>query len=203
MKTLKKLNLWQVGIASLIMLFGSSAFAATNQATDNSSPNVSLTSSGIITVNSTTLAIAKEARDLSGNLWTSPVTAPSGTQFYFILYIDNITSIDLTDVRFVDAVDTTGTGFTVDGASFQAVTLEMTAANDANWAGSASWNGLAWAAQTAATGDDELDWNVNVANQVTIGTAGTNAQLDIVKTTQPNPATDPNRYAVRFKVTMN
>ena len=190
-----------------ILLSGTHVHAATNQATDPGGGGVSLSSSGTITINAATLSIGKEARDLDGNDLGATATIPSGVQFYFVLYVDNTTSVDLSDVRFIDAIDTGA--FTVDTASFQILNtvaspgIEMTAANDTAWAGSATWNGLTWNALTAAVDADQLDWNASTANQVTVGLGGGNGQLDIVKSTQPDPSTDPRRVAVRFKVTMN
>ena len=190
-----------------ILLSGTHVHAATNQATDPGGGGVSLSSSGTITINAATLSIGKEARDLDGNDLGATATIPSGVQFYFVLYVDNTTSVDLSDVRFIDAIDTGA--FTVDTASFQILNtvaspgIEMTASNDTAWAGSATWNGLTWNALTAAVDADQLDWNASTANQVTVGLGGGNGQLDIVKSTQPDPSTDPRRVAVRFKVTMN
>ena len=196
-----KLNRSKLAIALAGVMAAGVANAATNQATDNSSPNFSLTSSGVITVNAAALSIGKEARDLSGNNLGATVTIPSGMKFYFVLYVDNTTSIALSDVRFNDDIDTGA--FTVDTASIEAVTLEMTGANDTAWAGSATWDGLSWASRTAGSGDDELDWNVAQAGFLTVGTGATNTQLNIAASTQADKAADPNRYAVRFQVTMN
>ena len=194
-----------------IAVMSGSAWAATNQATDPGGGGVSLSSSGTITINAAALSIGKEARDLDGNDLGATATVPSGVQFYFVLYVDNTSSVDITDVRFVDAIDTGA--FTVDNTSFQILNtvaspgIEMTAGNDTAWAtagtGGGTWNGLTWNALTAAVDADQLDWNVSTGNQVTVGVGGGNASLDIVKSTQADKAADPRRVAIRFKVTMN
>ena len=107
----------------------------------------------------------------------------------------------------VDLIDTVA--FNVDTTSFQVLNnagtgIQMTAGNTAAWAGSATWNALTWNAQTAVTaGDDYLDYNVNVANRVTIGNLGgvPNVQLNVP--VSGVPATEPYRTAFRFKATLN
>ncbi len=208
MKLFRKRNLINASIASAALLFGTSAFAATNQATYPGGGGVTLTDSNTVTVTAAALAIVKEMRDLSGNDLGASTTLASGTKFYFVLYVDNNTSLDLSNVRFIDDVDTTGTGFTVDTASFEILNsvaapgIEMDAAADAAWAGNAAWLALTWAALDPAVGADQLDWNVTAANRVTVGSAGGNTQLDIVKSTG-NITTEPRRAAVRFQVTVN
>ncbi len=191
---------------SLAIMAGS-PWAATNQATDPGGGGVSLTSSNTVTVNAAALAIAKEMRDLSGNNLGATATIPSGTKFYFVLYVDNTTSIDITDVRFIDSIDTGA--FTVDTASFEILNtvaspgIEMTAANDTAWAGTATWLGLTWNALTVGVDADQLDWNVTTVGDVTVGVGGGNGSFDIAKSTQADKAADPRRAAIRFKVTMN
>ncbi len=204
-------KLWLSGIASLPMLLGTSAFAATNQATYPGGGGVSLTNSGVITINAAALGITKEARNLNGNNLGASASIPSGMQFYFVLYVDNSSSVDISDVRFIDAIDTGA--FTVVPTSFEILNtvaspgIEMTAGNDTAWTtagtGGGTWNGLTWNAMTAAVDADQLNWNVSTANQVTVGLGGGNAVLNIVKSTQADPVVDPRRVAVRFRVTMN
>ncbi len=211
MRKLKNIKPWQVGVASLIMIFGSSAFAATNQATDPGGGGVSLSSSGVITINAAALAIIKEARGLNGNNLGATAIIPSGQKFYFVLYVDNTSSVDITDVRFIDLIDTAA--FTVDTASFEILNtvaapgIEMVAANDTAWTtsgtGPGTWNGLAWNTLTIANDGDQLDWSVSTSNQVTVGVGGGNSTLDIIKSTQADPTADPRRAAIRFQVTMN
>lgn len=212
MKRFDLKHLMRLGVALPLSLWGMHAMAATNQATDPGGGGVTLSSSATITINPATLSIVKEARDLNGNVLGATVSMASGTQFYFVLYVDNTTDLDLSDVRLIDAVDTSGTGFTVDNTSFQILNtvgspgIEMTAGNDTAWTaagtGGGTWNGLTWNSLTAAVDADQLDWNVTVANRVTIGNVGGNGQLNIVKSTQANKTTDPRRVAFRFKVTL-
>lgn len=211
MKEVLRSRLFFTGVMVFPMLFGGSVFAATNQAIYPGGGGVTLTNSGTITINAAALAIVKEARDLNGNNLGTTASIPSGMQFYFVLYVDNSTSVNITDVRFVDAIDTGA--FTVVPTSFEILNsvaapgIEMTAGNDTAWAtagtGGGTWNGLTWGAMTTAVDSDQLDWSVSTANQVTVGAGGGNASLNVAKSTQADPVVDPRRVAVRFRVTMN
>ena len=187
---------------SLLALSGVSQ-AATNQATYPGG-GVTLTDSGTITVNASALAIVKEARLLDGTNLGASSTLPAGTEIYFVLYVDNDTSVALTDVRMIDAI----AGFTVTAASFEILNtiaspgIQMTAGNTAAWAGTATWNALTWNAldETVADVVDQADYGVTVGSQVTVGGAA-NKLLSIA--VSGTPATEPYRAAIRFKATVN
>ena len=208
MRTNAKQYAMALGLAFILSAWGTAVMAATNQATDPTGGGVSLTSSNIVTINPQALSIVKEARLLNGTLLTSPVSLPANTKFYFVLYVDNTTDIALNDVRIIDAIATGAGNFTVDPATFQILNtvaapgIDMTAANIASWAGSATWNALTWNALTAGVDADQLDWNVTAANRVTIGQLA-NAALNVAASAQANKVANPRRAAFRFEVTLN
>lgn len=109
------------------------AWAATNQATDPGGGSISLTGSGAVTVNSSALQLVKQVWSAATNtcLASSPadatcnssailVNVAAGTQLKFIIFVKNNTAFALTDVRFQDVLDTSGTGFT-----YQAGTMKF------------------------------------------------------------------------------
>jgi uncharacterized repeat protein (TIGR01451 family) len=99
-------------------------WAATNQATDPGGGSISLTGSGLVTVNSTALQLVKQVWSTAGAcLASSPTdttcngglttaTVAAGTQLKFVIFVKNTTAFALTDVRFQDVLDTSATGFT-------------------------------------------------------------------------------------------
>jgi len=208
MRTRGKLYVMALGLAFVLSAQGAAVMAATNQATDPTGGGVTLSASNIVTINPQALSIVKEARLLNGTLLASPVNLPASTKFYFVLYVDNTTDIALNDVRIIDAIATGAGNFTVDAATFQILNttaapgIDMTAANIASWAGSATWNALTWNALTAGVDADQLDWNVTAANRVTIGQLA-NAALNVAASAQANKVANPRRAAFRFEVTLN
>ena len=208
MRTRGKLYVMALGLAFVLSAQGAAVMAATNQATDPTGGGVSLSASNIVTINPQALSIVKEARLLNGTLLASPVNLPANTKFYFVLYVDNTTDVALSDVRIIDTISTGAGNFTVDPATFQILNtvaapgIDMTAANIASWAGSATWNALTWNALTAGVDADQLDWNVTAANRVTIGQLA-NAALTVAASAELNKVTNPHRAAFRFAVTLN
>ena len=108
----------------------------------------------------------------------------------------------------VHSISTGAGNFTVDNTTFEILNtvaspgIDMTAANITAWAGSATWNGLTWNSLTVAQDADQLDWNVSVANQVTVGQPN-NGQLDIAVSGEADKVANPHRAAFRFQVTLN
>jgi hypothetical protein len=108
-----------------------STWAATNQVTDSGGGSVSLTGSGLVTINSTALQLVKQVFSTAGAcLASSPtdatcnggattVTVAAGTQLKFVIFVKNSTAYALTDVRFQDVLDTSATGFTYAAASMK------------------------------------------------------------------------------------
>ncbi len=105
------------------------ALAAFNEATDPGGGGISLTDSGQVEVVGTGLQLVKQVWDTSNTcLASSPADAgcnggatstsvPAGTTLNFLIYVDNSTGLQATDVRIQDAIDESATGFTyVDGS---------------------------------------------------------------------------------------
>jgi hypothetical protein len=73
------------------------------------------------TVNSAILQIVKQVWDAGGNCLASstpvggclnnPVTVPAGTVVNFLIYVDNSTSVQVTDARIRDVLDDLAAGF--------------------------------------------------------------------------------------------
>jgi len=107
------------------------AFPATNQATDPGGGGVSLTASGLVTVNSSALQLVKQVWTTAGaclasmpadatcNSSATTVTVAAGTQLKFVIFVKNNTVLALSDVRFQDALDISGTGFTYVASSLK------------------------------------------------------------------------------------
>ncbi len=137
-------------LASKIVAIAASAlwtlpvFAATNQSTDPGGGGVSLTASGNVTVNSATFQLVKQVYDSGGTcLASSPadancntsatsVTVPSGTSLKFMIFVRNSSDLALSDVRFQDVLDTSGTGFTYSAGTIKYSDSQTDAATIAN-----------------------------------------------------------------------
>jgi len=101
-------------------------FAATNQAVHDAAGGFQITDSGTVTITSSTVKLIKQVYDASGNCLASSeavgsdscnggktsVNVPAGTALKFLVYTRNDTDVQLSDVRFQDVLDTSGTGFT-------------------------------------------------------------------------------------------
>ncbi len=124
-----KNTLKSVTIFTLMCATSSTAvYAATNAANNSAGGGVTLTNSGDVTITANTMLLVKQVYDTSGNcLASSPsdatcnsggiaVTVPAGTAIKFVIFIRNDTDIALSDVRFTDTLDETGTGFTYVGS---------------------------------------------------------------------------------------
>jgi len=109
------------------------SFAATNQAVDPGAGGVTLNASGSLTVNSVQLALVKQARDLSGAVLPGGSNVTAGEQLYFVLYVDNVTSVMASDIRIIDLLNEAQ--FTYVAGSLE-TTVVPTGSNDAAiWAG--------------------------------------------------------------------
>ena len=123
MQLLRIIRLFQflvvLGIALLggLILNSQIVLAASNTAINEGSGAVSLNSSGAITVTSTELALVKAVFDTSGNCLASQpadgacnsgatsIAILTGTEVVFVVYVDNSTTINATNVRFQDSID--------------------------------------------------------------------------------------------------
>jgi len=167
-------------------------FAATNQAVDPGGGGATLSASGPLTVNSVQLALVKQARDLSGAVMPGGSNVTAGQQIYFVLYVDNVTSVMANDIRITDLLNEAQ--FTYVAGSLE-TTAVPTGSNDA-----AIWAG-AWAPVTdAVAGPDDTGSITDSAapaglDRVTIGAVAgqANQVLNVSASTL---------RAVRFRVTV-
>ena len=84
-----------------------------------------------IAINSVQLALAKEARDLAGNVLTPATVVMPHQEIYFVLYVDNITDFDAYRLTIEDAIDETQ--FTYVANSVEATTVASGSNAAARW----------------------------------------------------------------------
>lgn len=118
--------------------------AATNQATDPGGGGVSLTASGNVTVNSASLRLVKQVYDSANNCLASApadaacnssattVAVPAGTNLKFLIFVRNTTDIAISNVRFQDVLDESGTGFTYSAGTIKYSNSQTDVATIAN-----------------------------------------------------------------------
>lgn len=167
--------------------------SATNEATDPGGGNITLIDSGPVTVNSVTLALVKQARDLSGAVLPDGAVVTPGQQIYFVLIVDNVTVVTAEDIRISDLVNESE--FTYSPNSLETALVPTGSDDAAIWAGS-------WTALTDSVGGPDDTVSITDSggspepDRITIGAeAGQmNQVLDI-------PAS--SLRAIRFMVTVD
>lgn len=193
-------------IMILVAVFAgiTSSWAATNQATDPGGGSISLTGSGAVTVNSTALQLVKQVWSMAGAcLASSPtdatcngglttVTVAAGTPLRFVIFVRNNTSFALTDVRFQDVLDVTGTGFTYAAASMKYDTSLADTATSAQIYTALQASILT---QTDAVGAPD-DYASIVAGNLTAGAVA--GQVNVVL-----PVAANTTFALQFQATKN
>ncbi len=109
---------------SLITFRPANLHAATNSVGNVAGGSVTLTGSGNVTVNTSTLQLVKQVwttggscmasmpADASCNSSATSVLVPSGTALKFLIYVQNTTDLALSDLRFQDLLDDAAGGFT-------------------------------------------------------------------------------------------
>src|SRR2546422_1986200 len=184
--------------ATLMMLVSGpiGVYAAVNQATDPGGGGVSLTNSGNVTVNSSTLQLMKQVWDSAGsnclasipadatcNSSASSITVPAGTTLKFLIYVKNTSDVSLSDVRFQDLLDDSATGFTYTASSIKRAPNDGTAPADT--ATNATILAAATTALTDAVGGPDdfasiTDSNANVKlDKLTVGAVTGQANLSL------------------------
>ncbi len=188
-------------ITSISALIASaSVYAATNSATGgigglNNGTLIGGDGTGTaqIEINSTQLALSKEARDLTGTVLATNADVIPGQEIYFVLYVDNITDVAAYRLTIQDAIDETQFTYIADSLEATAVASGANAVT--------RWTGV-WAPLTDALGapDDEasiLDTGGPAGpDLLTVGdvTGQANLFLQIPAQTQ---------WAIRFRVRVN
>lgn len=182
------------------LLASASAYAATNSATagigglnNGTIANGDGTGPARIEISSVQLALVKEARDLAGNVLATNADVSPGQEFYFVLYVDNITDVAAYRLTIQDAIDETQ--FTYVADSLEATSVASGADAAARWAG-------AWAPLTDALGapDDAaaiLDTGGSAGpDLLTVGDVAGQANLFLQVPAQ-------TQWAIRFRVRVN
>jgi uncharacterized repeat protein (TIGR01451 family) len=139
------------------------------------------------------LALVKEARDVNGAVLPAGSNVAPGQEIWFVLYVDNTTSIPADDVRIVDALDESQ--FTYVPGTLSQTQSPSGSSSAALWAG-------AWTPRTDAVGaPDDVASITNTggpagADRLTIGAdpSQTNQRMDLPPSTL---------RAVRFRVKVN
>ena len=178
------LTVWPVG-----------ARAATNSANNVAGGSVTLTNSGNVTVNASTLQLVKQVWTTGGaclasmpadpacNSSATTVTVPSGTILKFFIFVKNTSDITLTDVRFQDLLsDTAGSagGFTYSAGTIKRTQTAAGEPLDTDTAATMFANADTGTALTDAVSNADAA-GINTAaspDDLTIGAAG-NATLSL------------------------
>jgi uncharacterized repeat protein (TIGR01451 family) len=84
------------------------------------------------------LALVKQATDLAGNVLPDRAPVTPGQDIWFILYVDNPTSVDATDIRLSDHLDETA--FTYVPGTLQSTIVPAGTTGPPLW--NASWSAL-------------------------------------------------------------
>ncbi len=146
-----------------------------------------------IAINSVQLTLAKEARDLAGNVLAAGADVAPNQEIYFVLYVDNITDFTAYRLTIEDAIDETQ--FTYVDNSMEATTVASGSNTVARWAG--SWTPLSDALGAPDDQASVLDSGAPAGlDKLTAGeVAGqVNTPLAIPAQTQ---------WAIRFRVRVN
>ncbi len=162
---LKSILIVIVALFAICAMAGS-AMAAINNAVDGGGGGVTLGASGNVTIISTALGLVKAVYDSAGNCLassdsdalcgsTNSINVPTGTLLTFVIYVDNTSTVQATDVRFRDDIDDVA----ADYFEFQTTTY-----------GSAPDRGIMWGTRASAAADKN-----NIYTAATTGTAQTNA----------------------------
>jgi uncharacterized repeat protein (TIGR01451 family) len=81
---------------------------------DVAGDGTAITDSNQFELNSTTLALVKRAFDMDDNPIPSGSSIPVGSQFKFMLYINNTSPVAVADISLQDIIDPTGFAYTTD-----------------------------------------------------------------------------------------
>jgi uncharacterized repeat protein (TIGR01451 family) len=181
-----------LAMALFVMILGpAGVYAATNSANNTAGGSHTLTGSGNVTVNAATLQLVKQVYTTGGtclasipadaacNSSATTTTVPAGTTLKFLIFVKNASDIALTDIRFQDALDVSGTGFTYVAASIKR-TSAATPPNATDTAATIFTNADGGTAQTDALSN--ADNAAFVSPNLTVGgdgTAGQNATVSV------------------------
>jgi len=170
------------------------ALAADNQATgDVADVAADLVDSNVLSLNATTLGLVKQARDLAGTVLPDGGDVSPGQEIYFVLFVDNPTSVPAADLRITDLLDESQFAY-VDDSLEQ--TVVATGSDDATiWAG--AWTTLTDVVGGPDDGASSTDSGGPAGrDRITVGAEPAQANLPV-----DVPALSIR--AIRFRVTVN
>lgn len=145
-----------------------------------------------ITLNTVTLALVKQARDLSGTVLPNGTNVAAGQTIYFVLYIDNTTSVQASSLTIQDLLDLTQFSYTA--GSLQTTTVASGSNDAAIWAGT-------WTALTDAVGGpDDTASRLNISAIQDRITVGNTTGLTPAQANQPLNILAGTLKAIRFRV---
>ena len=188
-----KAGLLTICLSVISIVWMPPAFSALNQATDPGGGGTTLTNSNNVTVNSSSLQIVKQVYDIAGNCLASQpasascnssattTTVAAGATINFLIYVDNTTAAQASNIRIVDQLDETATGFTyVDNSLTWNNNVTATGATIATIYTDAAANALT-DIESGADIASATDTGASPAgkDKITVGTAGTNATANI------------------------
>lgn len=175
-----------LAMALFVLILGpAGVYAATNSANNTAGGSHTLTGSGNVTVNNATLQLVKQVYTTGGtclasipadaacNSSATTTTVPTGTTLKFLIFVKNATDIALTDIRFSDALDVSGSGFTYVAASIKR-TNAGTPPLATDTAATIFTNADGGTAQTDALSN--ADFAAFVSPNLTVGGDGTGGQ---------------------------
>ena len=179
-------------VVCLAALAATPVFGETNQASGDIGGDGSLLiDSNVVTLNSVTLDLVKQARDLTGTVLPNGSDVVSGQEIYFVLHVDNTTSFPAVDVQLTDLIDEAQ--FAYVAGSLEQTTVASGSNDAAIWAGT-------WTAMTDVGADDDASATDTggpaSADRITVGAVAA----------QPNQSvtiSGPSLKAFRFRVTVN
>lgn len=117
----------------LALIYAGPGLAATNTAVDAGGGDITLLPSGPVTVTSVQPQLVKQARDLTGTVLPDGSNVSSGQTIYFVIYIDNTTSVSASDFRITDLINEAE--FTYIPNSLEMTTVATGSGNAAIWSG--------------------------------------------------------------------
>ena len=172
----------------------SAAHAADNQCTgDVAGVAADLQDSNVVSLTATGLSLVKQARTAGGTVLADSADVALGQEIYFVLLVDNTTTVTVNDLRLSDLLDESQFTY-VDGSLEQ--TVVPSGSDDATiWAGP-------WAAWT----DDVLGPDDGASSTDTGGPAGRDrvtVGADPAQTNLPVDVPGSSIRAIRFRVTVN
>ena len=211
MKTKPCISLITISVVLAVVGWSLPVFAATNEATDPGGGGVSITDSGTLTVNSSTLQLVKQVFNAGGSCLASipadatcnssatSVTVPSGTNLKFLIFVRNDTDVALSDVRIEDLLADTAADFTYVAGSIKRTPMDATAPLDTDAIGTIYTAADGGTVMTDGVGgpDDEASMDISVSpDRMTVGavTGQANAAVSV---------TARRTFAVLFQASKN